>query len=94
MLRFVTASRSENGCENDIFWSEIESGFEEPGGTPSRAGGSVWQARKWAYTYEDEKPTQVVSIYFNNPLAIRKASKRNITFYCTNLGQLITKENI
>ena len=22
------------GVENDIFWSEIGSGFEEPGGTP------------------------------------------------------------
>ena len=46
MLRFVTASRSENGCGDDIFWSEIGSGFEEPGGTPSRVGGSVWQAPK------------------------------------------------
>ena len=94
MLHFVTTSRSENGGGNDIFWSEIGSGFREPGGTPSRAGGSVWQAPKWACSYEDEKPTQVVSIYFNNPLVIRKANKRNTTFYCTNLDQLITKENI
>ena len=28
-------ARSENGCENDIFWSEIGSGFGEPGGTPT-----------------------------------------------------------
>ena len=43
MLRFVTTSRSEYGfsearsetcVENDIFWSEIESGFREPGDTP------------------------------------------------------------
>ena len=46
MLRFVTTCRFENGGGNDIFWSEIESGFGEPGGTPSRAGGSVWQAPK------------------------------------------------
>ena len=46
MLRFVTTSRSESQGGNDIFWSEIGSGFGEPGGTPSRAGGSVWQARK------------------------------------------------
>ena len=26
--------RSETGVENGIFWSEIGSGFEEPGGTP------------------------------------------------------------
>ena len=26
--------RSENRCENDIFWSEVGSGFGEPGGTP------------------------------------------------------------
>ena len=43
MLRFVTTSRSENGygfwrpglktgVENDIFWSEIGSGFGEPAG--------------------------------------------------------------
>ena len=46
MLGFVTTSRSENGGGNDIFGSEIGSGFGEQGGTPSRAGGSVWQARK------------------------------------------------
>ena len=46
MLRFVVTSRSEKGGGNDIFWSEIGSGFGEPGGTPSQAGGSVWQARK------------------------------------------------
>ena len=28
-------ARSEKGCENDIFWSEIGSGFGEPGGTPT-----------------------------------------------------------
>ena len=30
------SSRSalKTGLENDIFWSEIESGFGEPGGTP------------------------------------------------------------
>ena len=28
-------ARSENGCENDIFWSEIGSGFGEQGGTPT-----------------------------------------------------------
>ena len=26
--------RSENGCENGVFWSEIGSGFGEAGGTP------------------------------------------------------------
>ena len=35
MLRFVTTYRSENGCGNiHIVWSEIGSGFGEPGGTP------------------------------------------------------------
>ena len=45
MLRFLTTCRSENGygfqrpgqktcVENDIFWSEIGSGFGEAGGTP------------------------------------------------------------
>ena len=46
MLRFVVTSRSEKRGGNDIFWSEIGSGFGEPGGTPSQAGGSVWQAGK------------------------------------------------
>jgi len=46
MLRFVTTSRSKNGGGNDIFCSEIGTGFGELGGTPLRAGGSVWQARK------------------------------------------------
>ena len=34
MLRFVTTSMSKMGVENDIFWSEIGSGFGEPGVTP------------------------------------------------------------
>ena len=45
MLRFVTTSRSENehgflrpgiktDAKNNIFCSEVESGFEEPGGIP------------------------------------------------------------
>ena len=29
------AARSEKGCENDILWSEMGSGFAEPGGTPT-----------------------------------------------------------
>ena len=27
VLRSVTSSRSENGCGNDIFWSEMGPGF-------------------------------------------------------------------
>ena len=34
MLRFMTTSRSENGCEKSHFWSETGSVFGEPGGTP------------------------------------------------------------
>ena len=34
MLCFVTTSRSENECENVIFWTEKGSGFGEPGGPP------------------------------------------------------------
>ena len=31
---WILEARSENGCENDIFWSEIGSCFGEPGYTP------------------------------------------------------------
>ena len=34
MLRLMTSSRSENGVENDILWSEIRSEFGEPCGKP------------------------------------------------------------
>ena len=33
-LPILDYGRSENGVENGMFWSEIGSGFGEPGGTP------------------------------------------------------------
>ena len=34
MLRFVTTPGLKTAVENDIFWSEMWSGFGEEGGTP------------------------------------------------------------
>ena len=33
---WILESRSEKGVKNDIFGTEIGSGFEEPGGPPTR----------------------------------------------------------
>ena len=47
----TTGPRSENGRENNIFWSEIGSGFGEPGGTtppriPRSAPSGIWVSVK------------------------------------------------
>ena len=59
MLRFVTNSRPKNGYglsrpglktgdKNDIFWSEIVSGFGGPGGIPPPRfpRGTPWPSRR------------------------------------------------
>ena len=33
-VQWILKARYEKGCGNGMFWSEIGSGFDEPGGTP------------------------------------------------------------